>query len=402
MSFSRIEDAIAAIAAGQFVVVVDDESRENEGDLIIAADQMTPEAMAFLVRHSSGVVCVALPCERLDELYLPLMVARNNESHGTAFTVTVDYLHGTSTGISAADRSATIRALVSSAAVATDFARPGHVFPLRANPGGVLRRPGHTEAAADLARLAGRYPGGVLCEIVNDDGSMARRPDLFRFAAEHDLHIVTIADLVAYRKRTEAIVEHVAESRIPTRHGEFTAHVFRSVHDDNEHVALVMGDVCGQPDVLVRVHSECLTGDLLGSLRCDCGSQLELAMRRISVEGRGVIVYLRGHEGRGIGLAHKLRAYQLQDQGRDTVDANLELGLPVDSRSYAVGARILNDLGLGRIRVMSNNPVKLEELARHGLQVVERIPLEIAPNAENDRYLRTKKEKLGHFLHLAN
>ena len=399
MKFSQIEDAIAAIAAGRFVVVVDDESRENEGDLIIAADKISPEAMAFLVRHSSGVVCVALPGERLDELHLPLMVARNNESHGTAFTVTVDYLHGTSTGISAADRSATIRALVSPDTVASDFARPGHVFPLRANPDGVLRRPGHTEAAADLARLAGCYPAGVLCEIVNDDGSMARRPDLFRFAAEHDLLIVSIDELVAYRKRTEAIVEHLAESRIPTRHGEFTAHVFRGLYDGAEHVALVMGEVCGQQDVLVRVHSECLTGDLLGSLRCDCGAQLDLALRKISEEGRGVVVYLRGHEGRGIGLAHKLRAYQLQDQGRDTVEANLELGLPVDSRSYAVGASILNELGLGRIRVMSNNPVKLEELARHGLLVVERIPLEIAPNAENDRYLRTKKEKLGHLLY---
>lgn len=398
MTFSTIESAIKAITEGKFVVVVDDESRENEGDLIIAAEKVTPEAMAFLVRHSSGVVCVGMEGRRLDQLNLPLMVARNNESHQTAFTVSVDYLHGTTTGISASDRSATVRALTSPATVAADFARPGHIFPLRAKEGGVLRRPGHTEAAADLARLAGLQPAGVLCEIVSADGSMARRPELENFAREHGLPIITIADLIAYRKRHEPIVEHQAQSQMPTRYGMFTAHVFRGIHDDSEHLALVMGDVAGKDNVLVRVHSECLTGDLIGSLRCDCGSQLDLAMRKIAEEGQGVLVYLRGHEGRGIGLAHKMRAYQLQESGHDTVEANRELGLPVDSRSYAVGARILNELGLGKIRLMSNNPVKLEEITSYALQVVERVPLIVPPTKENQFYLETKRKKLGHLL----
>ncbi len=398
MTFSRVEDAIAAIAQGKFVVVVDDESRENEGDLIIAAEKITTEAMAFLVRHSSGLVCAGMPGEQLDRLELPLMVAANTESHQTAFTVSVDYRHGTSTGISAADRSATLRALASPQSQPADFARPGHVFPLRAKAGGVLQRPGHTEAASDLARLAGLQPVGVLCEIVNDDGSMARRPQLEAFAREHGLLMITIADLIAYRKRTEAIVEHCAESLMPTRYGVFKAHVFRGIYEDIEHLALVMGDVAGKDNVLVRVHSECLTGDLVGSLRCDCGNQLDLALRKIAAEGQGVLVYLRGHEGRGIGLTHKLRAYRLQDSGRDTVEANQELGLPVDARSYAVGARILNELGLGKIRLLSNNPVKLDEICRYALQVVERVPLIVPPHQENRGYLETKRTKLGHLL----
>lgn len=398
MKFARVEDAITAIAQGKFVVVVDDESRENEGDLIIAAEKISTEAMAFLVQHSSGLVCVGMQGEWLDRLDLPLMVTANTESHQTAFTVSVDYRHGTTTGISAADRSATIRALASPESQPTDFARPGHVFPLRAKAGGVLQRPGHTEAAVDLARLAGLAPVGVLCEIVNDDGSMARRPQLEAFAREHGLLMITIADLIAYRKRTEAIVEHQAESLMPTRYGVFKAHVFRGIYEDIEHLALVMGDVAGKDNVLVRVHSECLTGDLLGSLRCDCGSQLDLALRKIAEEGQGVLVYLRGHEGRGIGLGHKLQAYRLQDSGRDTVEANQELGLPVDARSYAVGARILNELGLGKIRLLSNNPVKLDEICRYALQVVERVPLIVPPREENRSYLETKRTKLGHLL----
>lgn len=397
-SFSGIDEAVACIARGGMVVVVDDEGRENEGDLVMAAQHATPEALAFMIRHTSGVVCVALSGERLDALQLPLMVARNEDHHGTAFTVTVDYRHGTTTGISAADRSATLKALADPGSLAEDFARPGHVFPLRAAPRGVLQRTGHTEAAHDLARLAGCAPVGVLCEIVNDDGTMARRDRLFEFARQHRLPIVTIDDLVLWRKQHEPIVEHVSKTRLPTRHGEFTAHVFRSLLDGVEHIALVRGEVYGRNDVLVRVHSECLTGDLLGSLRCDCGEQLDLALRRIAAEGAGVLVYLRGHEGRGIGLGHKIQAYALQDRGRDTVEANTELGLPVDARRYDVGAQILNRLGLCRIRVMSNNPVKLSELKRYALQVVERIPLETLPNGENRRYLATKRDKLGHLL----
>lgn len=400
MAFSEIDAALAAFARGEFVVVVDDATRENEGDLILAAEHVTPEAIAFMVRHTSGVICVALPGERLDALHLPPMVAENTDHQRTAFTVSVDYRHGTSTGISAADRSATLRALADPTTVAADFARPGHIFPLRPNPGGVLKRPGHTEAAADLARLAGLYPAGVLCEIVHDDGSMARRPQLIEFAQRHRFPILTIADLIAYRRRTETLVEHLAEARLPTKHGVFTAHVYRCLLDGSEHLALVKGEVRGKDHVLVRVHSECLTGDILGSLRCDCGEQLELALAKVAQAGSGVVVYLRGHEGRGIGIAHKLRAYQLQDQGRDTVDANVELGLPVDARSYDVGAQILTHLGITTMRLMSNNPAKFTQLAGYHLQLVERVPLITAPTAENLVYLRAKKERLGHLLEL--
>jgi 3,4-dihydroxy 2-butanone 4-phosphate synthase/GTP cyclohydrolase II len=402
MSYDPIEIALKAIRNGDFVVVADDAGRENEGDLIIAAEKITPERMAFLIRHTSGVVCVSLPGERIDALRLDPMVANNTDAHGTAFTVSVDLNKGTSTGISAADRSATIRALANPACDADNFARPGHVFPLRARQHGVLVRPGHTEAAGDLARLAGLYPAGVLCEIVNDDGSMTRGEALRTFAKQHKLPFITITDLIAYRRRNERLVEHISEARIPTAIGVFTAHVYRSTLDGSEHLALVKGQVTGQQNVLVRVHSECLTGDIFESLRCDCGNQLKMALTKIEQAGSGVLVYLRGHEGRGIGLAHKLRAYELQDQGRDTVQANLDLGLPVDSRSYDVGAQILTDLGVTTLRLMSNNPAKFTELAGFRLKIVERIPLEPVPNRENIVYLRTKSEKLGHLFNLDN
>jgi 3,4-dihydroxy 2-butanone 4-phosphate synthase/GTP cyclohydrolase II len=399
MTLDRIEAAIAAIRAGGMAVVVDDADRENEGDLIMAAEKATPAAIAFIVRHTSGVVCAALTGARLRALQLPLMVADNAESQGTAFTVTVDYRKGTTTGISAADRAATLRALADPHTAADDFARPGHVFPLRARPGGVLERRGHTEAAVDLARAAELAPCGVLCEIVDDDGSMARLPSLREFAARHRLPLVSIADLVAYRRRTEPLVVGVAEARLPTRHGLFSARVY-SDHSGIEHVALVMGEVRGASDVLVRVHSECLTGDIFGSLRCDCGGQLDAALERIAAEGRGVVVYLRGHEGRGVGLTRKLHAYQLQDQGRDTVEANLDLGLPIDARSYDVGAQILTDLGVTTLRLMSNNPAKFVELEGYDLRIVGRVPLLVAPNRENLAYLRAKQLKLGHDLEL--
>ena len=401
MALDRIEDALAAMAKGAMVVVVDDEDRENEGDLILAAEHATPEAVAFLVRHSSGMLCVGLPGERLDELALPLMVERNTESMRTAYTVTVDYRHGTTIGISAADRGATIRALVDPAAAADDFNRPGHVFPLRAVPGGVLRRPGHTEAAVDLTRLAGLRPGGVLAEVVNDDGMMARRPELEAFARRHGLCIVSIADLVAYR-RGGAQVQRASEARLPTRHGVFRACVYKAADSPHEHLAMVMGEVADQRDVLVRVHSECLTGDTFGSLRCDCSQQLEASLARVGQAGRGVVVYLRGHEGRGIGLTHKLRAYALQDEGLDTVEANLELGLAVDARDYAVGAGILKDLGITSMRLLTNNPAKYHGLGSFGLSIVERVPLTTPPNRENAAYLRTKQTRLGHALDLAD
>ena len=393
--------ALAALAQGSMVVVVDDEDRENEGDLILAAEHATAERLAFMVRHSSGVVCAGLPGERLDALNLPLMVARNSESMTTAYTVTVDYRHGTSTGISAADRAATLHALVDPCAHASDFNRPGHVFPLRAVPGGVLVRPGHTEAAVDLTRLAGLYPGGALVEIVNDDGSMARRLQLGVFARSHRLPLVTIRDLIAYRRRTERIVEQVSSCRLPTEFGVFTLHGWRELHGGREQLSLVMGEIGDGDDVLVRVHSECLTSEVFGSLRCDCKPQLAGAMRRIAGEGRGVVVYLRGHEGRGIGLLHKLRAYALQDEGADTVQANLQLGLAVDGRDYAVGAQILRDLGVRTMRLMTNNPRKYEGLADFGLCIRDRVPLVVAPQSENAAYLKAKQVILGHTLGLS-
>ncbi len=395
---ARVEVAVAAIARGEFVVVADDADRENEGDLIIAADAATPEKIAFMVRHTSGLICVGISNERADELHLPLMVTQNTEAMGTAFTVSTDFREGTSTGISAADRALTIRALADPGARPDAFARPGHIFPLRARAGGVLRRPGHTEASVDLARLARRYPAGALCEIVNEDGSMARGPDLVEFAERHGLEYVSVGDIVAYRRRFEPLVEPIGVARIPTRYGDFKAHAYRSLLDDVEHVAFVKGVVAGAGDVLVRVHSECLTGDVLGSLRCDCGPQLDAALAMVAEEGIGVVVYLRGQEGRGIGLGHKLRAYELQDGGHDTVDANIALGLPVDSRDYGVGAQILSDLGVSTMRLLTNNPSKYSGLASYGLEITGRVSIEIEPNPENERYLDTKRERMGHVL----
>jgi 3,4-dihydroxy 2-butanone 4-phosphate synthase / GTP cyclohydrolase II len=380
-------------------IVVDDEDRENEGDLVMAADAATPEAIGFIVRHSSGVVCAPMLGEDLDRLEIPMMVSHNEDPKGTAYTVTVDAVEGTSTGISAADRAATLRILADGASSAADVSRPGHVFPLRYHPGGVLRRPGHTEASVDLARLAGRRPAAVICEIVNDDGSMARLPELERFAEEHDLLVITIEDLIAYRRRTEtSLVERVAEAKLPTPYGPWRMIGYRSTADGSEPIALLYGDPEGQPDVLVRMHSECLTGDVFRSLRCDCGPQLDLAMARIADEGRGVIVYLRGHEGRGIGLLHKLQAYELQDTGVDTVDANLQLGLPADARDYGTGAMILADLGLSTLRLITNNPEKRAALGGFGLSVTERVPIEVVPNADNAVYLATKVARMGHVL----
>ncbi len=399
VSLGTIEDAIAAIGRGEMVVVVDDADRENEGDLVMAAEFATPEKVAFFLAHTSGLICVPLTPERLDELELPLMVSHNTESQRTAFTVTVDYRHGTTTGISAGDRAATIQALISPETKPADLARPGHILPLRYRPGGVLKRAGHTEATVDLARMAGCYPAGLLCEIVTaDKQQMARQPELERFAEEHGLLVISIADLVRYRRRREKLVERVSAARIPTNYGEFTAYSFQSLLDGEQHLAFVAGDVSAHESVLVRVHSECLTGDVFGSLRCDCGPQLDAAIRRIGEEGVGVIVYLRGHEGRGIGLSHKLRAYHLQDNGRDTVDANVELGLPVDNREYGIGAQILVELGVTKMRLMTNNPAKYGGLEGYGLDIVERVPLESLPNPENVEYLRTKRERLGHLL----
>jgi 3,4-dihydroxy 2-butanone 4-phosphate synthase/GTP cyclohydrolase II len=396
---NNVEQAMAAIARGEMVVVADDPARENEGDLIMAAEKVTPEAVAFMLRHTSGVLCAAMAAADLGRLQLPLMVTENTDPQRTAFTVTVDVRRGTTTGISAADRAATLRALADPGAQAGDFVRPGHVFPLRAAEGGVLSRRGHTEAAVDLARLAGLSEAGVLCELMNDDGTMTRAGQLAEFAARHGLAFVEMGELVAHRRRTERLVTAVADARLPTRHGTFRARVYRD-HGGNEHVVLVLGEVRGHADVLVRVHSECLTGDVFGSLRCDCSDQLDAAMARVAAEGRGVIVYLRGQEGRGIGLAQKLHAYALQDQGRDTVEANLELGLPIDARTYDVGAQILADLGVTTLRLMSNNPAKFVELEGYDLRIVGRVPLLVTPNRENIAYLRTKQLKLGHQLEI--
>ena len=402
--FAPIDDVIAAIARGLMVVMVDDEDRENEGDLIMAAEHATAEQLAFIVRYSSGVVCAPMTGDRCEALRLPLMVEQNTESHRTAFTDTVDVIAGTTTGISAADRAATLRALADDTTTFTDFARPGHVFPLRAREGGVLKRAGHTEAAVDLARLAGCAPVGVICEITNDDGTMARLPDLRRFCDEHGLLLSSIEQLIEHRRRHEKLVSRVGSATVPTEWGTFTCVAYRSEIDGVEHLAFVRGDVSGEmgvgEPVLVRVHSECLTGDVFGSRRCDCGPQLGAAMQHVADAGRGVVVYLRGHEGRGIGIGHKIRAYSLQDAGLDTVDANLELGLPVDSREYGIGAQILADLGVHDLRLMTNNPAKYGGLRGHGLRVVERVAMPTLATAENVEYLRTKRDRMGHLLEL--
>lgn len=398
MTTNTIEEALSALKAGKFVVVADDENRENEGDLIIAAEKITPQAIAFMVKHTSGVICMPMHGHRLDELRIPLMVHNNTESMRTAFTVSVDVKKGVSTGISATDRAKTLLALIDPNAKAEDFNRPGHIFPLRYAEGGVLKRAGHTEAAVDLAEMAGLYPAGALCELVNEDGTMQRFPELVEFAKQHKLPLITVAEIIRYRRRHEKLVQQVSTARIPTKYGDFTAHVYKSNLDGIEHIALVKGDVRQKDDVLVRVHSECLTGDVFGSMRCDCASQLDLAMEQIAKEGAGVVVYLRGHEGRGIGLGHKLRAYNLQDQGRDTVEANLEIGQPVDTREYGIGAQILADLGVTKMRLLTNNPAKYGGLEGYDLVITGRVPLLTQPNKENEKYLCTKKEKLGHLL----
>ncbi len=402
MSFAEIPEVVEAFARGEMVVVVDDADRENEGDLIMAAQMATEEKIGFMVRYTSGVICVPMKGDRLDELRLPLMVTENAESFRTGFTISVDLKDGITTGISASDRTKTIRALADPGTVSTDLSRPGHIFPLRYKEGGVLRRPGHTEAAVDLAVMAGMSPVGVLCEIVNDDGTMKRGLELEQFAKEHGLLVATIADLVAYRRAQERLVKRSAEARIPTRHGEFRAIGYESLIDGREHIALVKGNVAGAQDVLVRVHSECLTGDAFGSLRCDCGSQLDEAMRQIAEAGVGVVLYIRGHEGRGIGLMHKLAAYAIQDTGRDTVEANLDLGLPKDARDYGVGAQILSDLGITTMRLMTNNPTKRAGIEGYGLSIVERVPLHVGENDHNRSYLRTKVEKMGHIMDVAD
>ncbi len=393
-----VERAVADIAAGKAVVVVDDEDRENEGDLIFAAAKATPELMAFTIRHSSGVICVPMPGEMLDRLEIPLMTPHNKDRLRTAYTISVDARDGVSTGISAADRAHTARVLADSATEPWELTRPGHVFPLRYREGGVLVRRGHTEAAVDLAVLAGLTPAGVLVEVVNDDGTMKRAAQLREFADEHGLAMISIEDLVKYRRRHEEHVERVAETRLPTRAGDFTAYGYRITIDDSEHLALVHGDISGPEPVLTRVHSECLTGDVFGSRRCDCGPQLDEALERIVEEGRGLVIYLRGHEGRGIGLVAKLQAYQLQDGGRDTVDANLELGLPADARHYGTATQILKDLGVGSVRLLTNNPDKVADLEDYGVPVVERVPLTPHPNDHNIAYLLTKRDRMGHVL----
>lgn len=397
-TLAPIEDVIAAIARGEIVVMVDDEDRENEGDFIMAAEFASAEKLAFIVRYSTGVVCAPLTDERCDELRLPLMVEQNTESQRTAFTDTVDLIEGTSTGISAADRAATLRGLADPALSFKSFARPGHIFPLRARNGGVLKRAGHTEAGVDLARLAGCEPAAVICEIQNDDGTMMRLPDLRKFCAEHNLLLSSIAQLIEYRRHNERLVERMGEAAVPTEFGTFTCVAYKSTIDNIEHLAFVKGIITGKEPILVRVHSECLTGDVFGSRRCDCGPQLATAMQMVDEAGAGVIVYLRGHEGRGIGIGHKIRAYSLQDEGFDTVDANTELGLPVDSREYGIGAQILADLGVRELKLMTNNPAKYGGLGGYGLTVVERVSLNTIPTPENEAYLRTKRERMGHHI----
>ncbi|KAL5854989.1 hypothetical protein ACOSQ3_004823 [Xanthoceras sorbifolium] len=396
--FSSIPEAIEDIRQGKLVVVVDDEDRENEGDLIMAAQLATPETMAFIVKHTTGIVCVSMKGEDLERLNIPLMVTQkeNDEKLCTAFTVTVDAKNGTTTGVSARDRATTVLALASRESQPEDFNRPGHIFPLKYREGGVLKRAGHTEASVDLAMLAGLDPVGVLCEVVDDDGSMARLPKLREFARRENLKIISIADLIRYRRKRDKLVDCSSAARMPTMWGPFTAYCYRSILDGMEHIAMVKGDIGDGQDILVRVHSECLTGDIFGSARCDCGNQLALAMQQIEAAGRGVLIYLRGHEGRGIGLGHKLRAYNLQDDGRDTVEANEELGLPVDSREYGIGAQMLRDLGVRTMKLMTNNPAKYIGLKGYGLAVAGRVPLVTAITKENKRYLETKGAKMGH------
>jgi len=396
MPFASVEEAIEEVREGRFIIILDDENRENEGDLMMAAEHVTPESVNFLVTHARGLVCMPMTAERLAEIELPLMTSQNTEAMGTAFTISVDARANTTTGISAFDRAATVRALIDPKTARSDLMTPGHLFPLRAKEGGVLRRTGHTEACVDLARLAGLYPAGIICEIMNADGTMARLPELEKFAAEHGLKMVTIESLISYRMQSEKLIRKVADVSLPTEHGDFRAIGYESILDGQCHVALVAGDPAAE-GALVRVHSECLTGDVFGSRRCDCGEQLERALQLIGENGNGVLLYMR-QEGRGIGLANKLRAYALQDAGSDTVEANTELGYPPDLRDYGIGAQILVDLGVKEMRLLTNNPRKIIGLEGYGMKLKERVPLEIAPNNVNRRYLETKRDKLHHLL----
>jgi 3,4-dihydroxy 2-butanone 4-phosphate synthase/GTP cyclohydrolase II len=401
MGLATIPEAIEDIKAGKFVIVVDDEDRENEGDLIMAAEKVTAEAINFMAVHGRGLICMPVTGQRLDELHIPMMVNNNTSPYGTAFTISVEAKHGTSTGISAADRARTVQAIIDPKTRPEDLLMPGHMFPLRARDGGVLVRAGQTEATVDLARLAGLYPAGVCCEIMNEDGTMARLPQLEVIAEKFGLKIVSVADLIAYRYRHERLVQRVAEAKLPTPYGEFTVIAYKSQTDPAEHLALVMGDVATDDPVLVRVHSQCLTGDVFHSMRCDCGEQIEMAMKKIAGEGRGVVLYLR-QEGRGIGIHNKIKAYALQDEGLDTVEANISLGFKADPRDYGIGAQILADLGLRNMRLMTNNPKKMSGLESFGLKITEQLPLTTQPNRYNRRYLQTKQKKMGHLLKISD
>lgn len=397
MSLAKIEDALEALKRGEIIVVVDDEDRENEGDVVVAAQFVTPEKINFMAKEARGIICVPMTGERLDELGIKLMVQTDSEGKGCAFTVSVDAREGISTGTSAYDRAQTIKTLIDPKTKPSDLVQPGHVFPLRARPGGVLQRAGHTEASVDLCKLAGLYPAAVICEVMNEDGTMARLPSLEKFAQKHNLLVISIADLIRYRYERERLIEKIAWANLPTESGEFTIHAYKSLADGKEHIALVKGDVAGKENVLVRVHSECLTGDVFGSLKCDCGEQLRQALRQIAEEGLGVFLYLR-QEGRGIGLGNKIKAYHLQDKGLDTVEANRQLGFKEDLREYGIGVQILKDLGLSTIRILTNNPKKLVGIEAYGIKIVEQLPILVPPNPYNYEYLKTKKEKLGHQL----